>query len=49
MVGRILEGTFLAVMLFLILTHADAFSSAAKAVGGLYTGAVSTLQGRGMG
>lgn len=49
MVAQILEGTFVAVMLFLVLTHADAFSAVAKSVGSVYTGAVSVLQGRGNG
>lgn len=46
MVGNIIESTFLLVMAYLILMHADAFSSAARAVGSVYTNAVQTLQGR---
>lgn len=46
MVGRIIEVTFTMIMTYLILKDAGAFSTAAKAVGDVYTGAVSTLQGR---
>lgn len=46
MLGKILEGTFFSVALFLVLTHAADFGTATEAIGGLYTGAVKTLQGR---
>lgn len=46
MVGRILEGTATLVLVYLVLTNASGFSSAASAAGSVYTNAVKTLQGR---
>lgn len=46
MIGRVLEGTATLVLVYLILTNAQGFSTAAQAAGGVYTGAVKTLQGR---
>jgi hypothetical protein len=46
MVGKILEGTFVAVALYLVLTNAAGFGQATSAIGSLYTSGVQTLQGR---
>lgn len=46
MMGRVIEGTITLVLAYLVLSNAKAFSEAAGAVGGVYTGAVKTLQGR---
>lgn len=46
MVSQIIEVTFILIMTYLILKDAGAFSTAAKAVGDVYTSAVRTLQGR---
>ena len=46
MVGKVLEITFVLVMAYLILANAHNFSIAAQTVGGVYSGAVKTLQGR---
>lgn len=46
MVGRILEITFVLVMMYLVIANASNFSKAIGAVGGVYIGAVKTLQGR---
>lgn len=45
-IQRILEGTFTAVFLFLILTNANGFSQAVYAIGTNATKYVSTLQGK---
>lgn len=45
MIGRVIEGTFLVVILGLVLANADAFSTAAKAVSSTYTDAVKALSG----
>lgn len=44
--GRILEGTFTLILVFLVITRADGFSTAIGAIGKLYQGSVSVLQGR---
>jgi len=41
-----LEITFILVLVFLILSNAGSFNTAAAAISGLYTSAVKTLQGR---
>lgn len=46
MVRYILEITFLLSLTFLILSRADSFGTAIRAVGGVYNAAVRTLQGR---
>lgn len=46
MIGRILEGTATLVLVYLILTNAQGFSTAASAAGKTYVDAVKTLQGR---
>lgn len=45
MVGTILEATFMIIVLGLILANAEKFSTAIRAVGNVYTGAVQTLSG----
>jgi hypothetical protein len=40
------EITFILVLVYLILSHGDAFSKAIYAITGLYTGSVKSLQGR---
>ena len=46
MVSRIIEGTITLIVVYLVLTKAAEFSTAARAVGGTYTDAVRALQGR---
>lgn len=45
MVMTVLEGTFLILILGLILANADSFSRAVTAISGAYTGAVQALSG----
>lgn len=45
MVAAILEGTIMILVLGLILANAADFSTAIRAVGGVYTSAVQTLSG----
>lgn len=45
-VSKILEITFVLVLVFLVITNANGFSSAVRAIGGVYSSAVKTLQGR---
>lgn len=44
--GKIIEGTITLVLAYLIIANADKFSTAATAVGNVYTQAVTALQGR---
>lgn len=44
--GRVIEVTFLLVLAYLVVANADGFSTAIRAMGNTYTGAVRTLQGR---
>lgn len=46
MLGRIIEGTFTAILVYLVLSKSNEFSTAARAVGGTYTDAVRVLQAR---
>jgi hypothetical protein len=46
MVGKVLEITFVAVLAYLILANATAFSTAVQSVGAVYGNSVKTLQGR---
>lgn len=46
MVGKVLEITFVLIIAYLVLANAQNFSIAAQTVGGVYEGAVKTLQGR---
>lgn len=46
MVGRVLEITFVAVLLFLVVTNADGFARVTTAIGSVYSQSVRTLQGR---
>ena len=45
-VNRIIEGTIILVLVFLVLTNANGFDTVASAIGNVYTSAVKTLQGR---
>lgn len=45
-VGRILEITFVAVILYLILANAFGFSSIVTSLGNVYVKSVGALQGR---
>jgi hypothetical protein len=47
MIGRILEITFVAVLVYLVLSNAGAFSVAMSSITNMYTRGVQTLQGRG--
>lgn len=46
MINRILEITFVLVLAYLVIANAPNFSLAVQTVGGVYAGAVKTLQGR---
>ena len=46
MIGKWMEITFILIIAFLVLKNASEFSIAAQTVGGVYSGAVITLQGR---
>lgn len=45
MVQRVIESTFLVIIIGLILANAGSFSTAAKAVSGVYTDSVRALSG----
>lgn len=45
-VGRILEITFVAVLVYLVLANADGFNTVAGATAGAYSASVKALQGR---
>lgn len=44
--GRILEITFVLIVLYLVLNNADHFGSAVKTIGDTYVKSVKVLQGR---
>ncbi len=46
MVGRVLEISFVLILLYLVLTRASGFSSSVTAISGAYVSAVKALQGR---
>ncbi len=46
MVGRVIEISFVLILVFLVLSNAPAFVSIAKTTGDIYTQAARTLQGR---
>jgi hypothetical protein len=46
MINRILEITFVLVLAYLVIANAKNFAIAIQALGGVYAGAVKTLQGR---
>lgn len=46
MAHQIIGATLLLIVLFLVLSNANDFATASKAVTGLYTESVRTLQGR---
>lgn len=43
--GRVLEITFVLILLHLVLSRATGFSNAIKAIGGVYVASVKALQG----
>lgn len=45
-VGRILEITFILVLMYLVLTNGNAFSQVVSSIGSVYNNSVRTLQGR---
>jgi len=45
-VGRVLEITFILVLMYLVLTNGSAFSQVTQSIGSVYTSSVRTLQGR---
>jgi hypothetical protein len=47
LVSRVIEGTILLVLVYLVLTNDKGFTNVAGAVGSQYTHAVTVLQGRG--
>lgn len=46
-VGQILEGTFLLIMMYLVIGNADKFATAMASIGSVYQGSVRVLQARG--
>lgn len=46
MIDRILEITLTLVLVYLVLSRAEGFSTALGSVGSVYTSSVRTLQGR---
>lgn len=46
MIAQIIEGTILAIVLYLVLSHADQFYTVASAIGSTYIAGVQVLQGR---
>jgi len=46
MIGRILEITFLLILVYLVLSRALDFSQAVNAIGNVYVQSVRALQGR---
>lgn len=46
MVGRVIEVTFILVLVFLVLSNAMGFTLAVGSLSGAYSNAVKTLQGR---
>lgn len=45
-IGQILEGTFVLILVFLVLSRASGFSKAMGAIGSVYISSVKALQGR---
>jgi hypothetical protein len=46
MVGRILEITFVLVLIYLVASNAQGFSQVVKSIGSVYTESVRALQAR---
>lgn len=46
MIGKVIEGTIVLIILYLVLSNGDAFSSVTKSLAGGYIGGVKALQGR---
>ena len=44
--GRILEITFILILIYLVLSRAVGFSAAVKSIGKVYVDSVKALQGR---
>lgn len=47
MVGRVIEGTIVLIVLYLILSNSKGFSDIVKSSGAVYGNSVKVLQGRG--
>ena len=45
-ISQVLEGTFVLIVIFLVLSRASAFSKATGAIGSVYISSVKALQGR---
>lgn len=45
-VGKVLEITFILVLMYLVLTNGNAFSQVVGSLGNVYTNSVKVLQGR---
>lgn len=45
-ISQILEGTFVLIVIFLVLSRASGFSKAMSAIGSVYISSVKALQGR---
>jgi hypothetical protein len=45
-VDKILEITFILILMYLVLTNGSAFSQVVGSIGSVYQGSVRTLQGR---
>lgn len=46
MVGKVIDGSFVAILVFLVVSNAFGFGQAMSAIASAYTSAVRTLQGR---
>jgi hypothetical protein len=46
MVGRVIEVSFVLILVFLVVTNSQGFYTALSGIGQTYVGAVKTLQGR---
>ncbi len=46
MLGKVIEGTIVLIILFLVLSNSKGFSDVTKSIGGVYISGVKTLQGR---
>lgn len=46
MLNRVLEGTAMLILVYLVLKNADGFSSVARSIGDTYVASIKGLQGR---
>ena len=46
LLGRLAEITFVLILVFLVLSRSQGFSTITRSIGQAYTGAVTALQGR---